>query len=145
MTSKQDIEEINIHLDRLDRDFKEITKQFSSIQTSLDLIYSDRDLLEDIQNEITKVRELVLSADKHNVDLTKDVKRVVETKTDEVKFTVEEKTNEVRKKLIKRVPDEIVSYIQHMFKKLPTTRKLEKKSRLESVISLLKFWNKIPF
>jgi hypothetical protein len=88
-TAYIDSQQIHIKLDNLERDVKEVTKYFKSIQRSLDAIYHDRDLLTDIQQDITKVRGLVLDTELHNEVRSREMKEVVEVKTDEVKKKVD--------------------------------------------------------
>jgi len=97
------IEEVKIHLDKLDKGIAEIKKEFYSIQRSLDAIYEDRDLLTDLANDIAKVRQLVISADKHNEELTNEVAYTVEKKSEEVKAEVTETSQEVKEKVISKV------------------------------------------
>lgn len=132
ITASPELEEIKLHLDKLDKDVKEVTKQFVSIQRSLDAIYEDRDLLTDIANDISKVRGLVISADKHNEQLTKGVEYTVEKKTDEVKTEVVASSKEVKESVVSKV----VHGVQKAFTKQSTT--LEKKPWYQRLLFWLK-------
>lgn len=97
------IEEVKQHLDRLDKDVKELAKQYKSIQVSLNAIYEDRDLLTDIANDIDKVRGLIIASDKHNETLTKEVADTVEKKTEQVKAEVQVTSHEVKNTVVQKV------------------------------------------
>lgn len=98
-----EFEEIKTELGKLNNNFNEIKRQFDSIQKSLDLIYSDRDLIREAKEDIEGLRGLVLTFDKHNENLTQDLKKeVIETGSkveqtaEEVKDTVDYKTDQIR-------------------------------------------------
>ena len=126
------LEEIKQYLDRIDKDVKEVKKQYSSIQRSLDAIYEDRDLLSDITNDIDKVRGLVISADKHNENLTKDVTHTVEKTAEQVKAEVHVTTHEVKNTMVQK----IVHGISKSFKQ--EDKALIKKPWYRRLL----FWNK---
>lgn len=112
-----EMEEVKLHLDRLDKDVKEISKQFKSIQISLNAIYEDRDLLTDIANDIEKVRGLVISSDRTNQVLTKEVENKVEKTAEQVKAEVHVQTHEVKNTIVQKV----VTGIQKTFTKEDAT------------------------
>lgn len=95
-----DVEEIKLHLDKMDKGFSELKKQFESIQTSLDYIYKDRDLLTDLANDILKVRQLVINSDKHNEVLTEKVVETVEKKTEAVQTEVVANSQSLQTKIV---------------------------------------------
>lgn len=83
--------------------YKELEKRFKSLQSSLDLIYNDRDLLKDITVNIEGLKALVLALDKHNENLTEDLKQSVvdthikvEEKAEEVKDTMDFNADQIR-------------------------------------------------
>ena len=97
------IEGLRTDIRRLNNNFAEVKKMFGSIQNSLDLIYNDRDILRDIKEDIEGARGLILAFDKHNENLTQDLKREVvdtgskvEQSAEEVKDTVDYKTDEIK-------------------------------------------------
>ena len=87
-----DVEKIKTSLIELANEVKETNKIFKSIQTSLDLIYNDRDLIKDVYAQGESIKGLILALDKHNETLTKSV----EQKVDETKHKVETTGNEVK-------------------------------------------------
>lgn len=127
--TKNDLEQLNIRLDKIEKIFKEVSKQYTSIQSSLSMIYDDRDLLTDVGDQISDVRGLILSADKHTETLSKDIKQTVESRTEEVMIIVEEQTNDIKKSL----PNKVLDNIQSMFKK--DKNKLKQKNIFQSFFS----------
>lgn len=96
-------EEIKTELKKNNEIFEEIKRQYDSIQKSLDLIYSDRNLIEGMKADIGSIRSLILTFDKHNENLTQDLKKEVidtgskvEQSAEEVKDTVDYKTDQIR-------------------------------------------------
>lgn len=123
---KVTLESVQVEIDSLKDNFKELGKKFNSIQRSLDAIYQDRDLLTDIQNDISQLKRLTLSADQHNEALSNEVKDTVETKVDEVKNKVVETTMEVNAKtdeVKESIPHKVISGIMKGFEKKDITPK----------------------
>ena len=96
-------EEIKLELKKLSEDFTEFGKKYDSIQASLDLIYNDRDLIKDIKADMEGLKGLILAFDKHNENLTQDLKKEVidtgskvEQSAEEVKDTVDYKTDQIK-------------------------------------------------
>lgn len=97
------LEEIKQYLDRIDKDVREVKKQYRDIQNALDSIYQDRDLITDVINDVDKIRGLVIAADKHNEELSKNVEYTVEKKTEQVKAEVHVTTHDVKNTIVQKV------------------------------------------
>ena len=96
-------EEVKGELIKLNDNFKELKKSLGSIQESINLVYNDRDLLKDIVDQIGGLKNIVLALDKHNENLTQDLKKEVidtgskvEQSAEEVKDTVDYKTDQLK-------------------------------------------------
>src|SRR3972149_5445099 len=70
--------------------FNELKRQYNSIQNSLDLIYNDRDLIKELKADVEAQRALILALDKHNENLTQDLKQEVIETGSKVEQTAEE-------------------------------------------------------
>lgn len=125
-------EEINRRLDKLDKDVREIGKQFASIQNSLNAIYEDRDLITDVINDLDKVRSLIVAADKNNTNLAKETQYVVEKKSEQVKAEVHVTTHDVKNTIVQKV----VTGITKQFKS--EDKSLVKRPWYKRLL----FWNK---
>ncbi len=108
-------EAIKTELIRLNDNIIENNKIFKSIESYLNLIYKDRDLLSGHDEKLSGIRELILNFDRHNENLTKDVQKElaetktrVEEKTEEVKDTVEHHVGELVDKKIIKVPNKSI-------------------------------------
>lgn len=110
--SDVDLRSLSLQLDQISNQNKEILKSLNGLQKSVDLVYEDRDLFADVMNAIHKVQTMVLSSDKHNESLTKEVVNTVEKKTDAVQAEVHVTTHEVKNTIINKVVKNIAKNFQ---------------------------------
>jgi hypothetical protein len=133
-------QEVELRLQHMERGIKEIGKQFSSIQKSLDLIYNDRDLITDISEDIGKVRRLVVTSDQKHEKLTDQVINTVKKETHLVKAEVAVSSEEVADKVkttIQTVTHSVLNGLHHSLKK--EGHKLSFRSRIAKFFSFFKF------
>lgn len=133
-----DMEEIKTELKKNNEIFEEIKRQYNSIQKSLDLVYSDRSLIEEVKIGIEGIRSLILTFDKHNENLTQDLKKEVidtgskvEQSAEEVKDTVDYKTDQIR---------EHVSEVKNLKVRIIKSRSLFR--RFFGIFGRLKSWRR---
>jgi|SRR3972149_345761 len=87
-------------MEKIEQDFvleelKKIVRRVDTIQKTLDLLYQDRNILEDILSRLTALEySLNLNKD-HQTQVQKDIKADI----GEVAITVEDKMEEVKEKL----------------------------------------------
>lgn len=90
-------EEVQIVLARLEDEIKKVIRRVDGLQKSVDLLYQDREILEDMQGSIKSLQEVLLYSRQHVDNAVKDVKAEVieqgfkvEEKVQAVKMSVEE-------------------------------------------------------
>ena len=78
---------------------KELKRRMDSIQTTLDLLYQDRNMLEDIVTRVSQVEQALNLNKQHQTEIQKDLKADIkqsqfstEDKMDEMKQVIDEKT-----------------------------------------------------
>jgi hypothetical protein len=131
-----ELQELNIKLDNLQKGVREVSKQYHSIQVTLDQIYEDRDLITDLDNGISQVKRLVVGAEKKNETLTKQVIETVQHETVLVKAEVAVNSEAVEKKVrntIQTVTHAVLNGLHHSLKK--DGKKLSFKSRIARLFS----------
>lgn len=90
---------ILLAIENVVNELKKVNRRLETLQSSADLIYKDRELLEDIQASGQALKQIILLNQEHQdnnaqhvkADI-KDVGVKVENKVDEVKNTMNEKT-----------------------------------------------------
>ena len=80
-------------------DVKKLVRDIGDIKQYLELVYKEREVLEDIQGSIKHLQEIILQNQNHQdnnkKDLkadVKDIQNIVESKVDEVKQEMDTKT-----------------------------------------------------
>ncbi len=102
-------EEVQIVLARLEDEIKKVIRRVDGLQKSVDLLYQDREILEDMQGSIKSLQEVLLYSRQHVDNAVKDVKAEVI----EQGFKVEEKVQAVKTS----VEDNISGLVQNIEKK----------------------------
>lgn len=99
---RQSIDNISYSFAKLGDEFAKLTRRIEQLQKSLDLLYEDRSILEDMQAGIRALQEVLLHNRKHMDNVVKDVKAEVieqgmkvEDKVDSVKETVEDNISDL--------------------------------------------------
>lgn len=85
-------------------ELKKVIRRLDSLQKTVDLLYSDRSILEDILGRLSTVEHSLNLNKEHQTDVQKDlkadirdIKEAVEDKVDEVRMEVQDKTIVVAK------------------------------------------------
>jgi chromosome segregation ATPase len=132
LETAQNIEQLKVGLNSLTDQLQNLSRQVRTLQESVDLVFEDRQILEDIKARIVALEEKVLLSRQHQDTVTKSIKADILG----VKSTVTEKVKEVQDSVgehIGVVADEIakkdgVVYVKEGFLKR-ITRFLSKKGR----------------
>jgi hypothetical protein len=127
------LEGLDLRLDKIEKAQVEISKQYTSIQNTLDEIYADRDILVNIEGALRDFKGMIHSSNRKQEELSDDVKQTVELKVEEVKDTVQDKVQAMNKTM----PNKILQGIQRTFSKEDI--RLEKKSILNRLTSFFRF------
>jgi len=102
-------EQIQLELSRLSDAFNKLIRRVDGLQKSVDLLYQDREILEDMQGSIKSLQEVLLYSRQHVDNAVKDVKAEVI----EQGLKVEEKVQSVKE----TVEDNITGLVQNIEKK----------------------------
>ena len=102
-------EQIQLELSRLSDAFNKLIRRVDGLQKSVDLLYQDREILEDMQGSIKSLQEVLLYSRQHVDNAVKDVKAEVI----EQGLKVEEKVQSVKE----TVQDNITGLVQNIEKK----------------------------
>jgi len=102
-------EQIQLELSRLSDAFNKLIRRVDGLQKSVDLLYQDREILEDMQGSIKSLQEVLLYSRQHVDNAVKDVKAEVI----EQSLKVEEKVQSVKE----TVEDNITGLVQNIEKK----------------------------
>ena len=98
-------EEKQVKESNIEGSLNRLSRRVDTMQKSLDLLFEDRKILEEILGSLAMLKELQFSTRSHQENLTKDIKaEVVDTKM-EVKDKVNEIVGSLDKKKIIRIPD----------------------------------------
>ena len=92
-------EQVKLAITNLSDEVKKIVRRQDDIQKSVDLLFADREILEDMQGSIKHLQEIIIQNQQHQDNTKKDLKAdvkesqlSVEAKVDEVQKTMNEKT-----------------------------------------------------
>jgi len=115
-----EIDELKVRIFKLEDLIDKVVRRQDSIQKSLDLIYNDREILEDIQGSIRALHEVSLHSRQHVDNKVDDVKAEVREQGLKVEERVEKIKNSMEQNAtdtIKTVEDNIGGLVQNIEKK----------------------------
>ena len=104
-------DEDNLSLSGVIDELKRTNRRINQLQKTVDLLYADREILEDIQSRLTGVEEKLRLSRQHDEQVRKDIKYEI----NEVKDRVEAKVGEIGEKLEKKKIITIKKYPEWMF------------------------------
>lgn len=81
---------------QLTDELKKVVRRVDTLQKSVDLLYQDRTILEDMQASITSLKEVLLTSRQHQDLMTKDLKFDVKEVGDKVEAKIDEVKENVR-------------------------------------------------
>lgn len=109
---------IQLELRKLGDEVKKVVRRQDEISKQVDLLFKDREILEDMQGSIKHLQEIILQNQTHQDNTKKDLKAdikgvqfAVEDKVDEVRLGIEEKTvlvNNVTESVISKIKKKLV-------------------------------------
>lgn len=83
----------------MEEDLKRIVRRLDSLQRTIDLLYNDRNILEDVVSRLLAVEQSLQLNKAHQTEIQKDIKadvrdvqNIVESKVDEVRGEISNKT-----------------------------------------------------
>lgn len=84
---------------KISDELKKMSRRLDSIQGTVDLLFKDRDMLEDLVNRVSQLEHALNMNREHQTDVSRDIQNevkkielAVEDKIDEVRMSVEDKT-----------------------------------------------------
>ena len=96
---------IQLEIAKLGDEVKKVVRRQDELQKSLDLLFADREIMEDMQGSIKHLQEIILQNQVHQDNGQKDLKAeireagaIVEDKVHEIKKEIGEKTVIVKSK-----------------------------------------------
>lgn len=95
MSSKN--ESLELEVAKLTDEVKKVKSRVYELQKTVDLLYKDREILEDIQGSIRKLQELQIQARVHHDNMAQDIKADVK----ESQLAVEEAVDEVKEDVVR--------------------------------------------
>ena len=109
---------IQVEIAKLGDEIKKVVRRVDQLQKSVDLLFADRQIIEDVQGSIKHLQEIILVNQTHQdnakKDLKADVKEVqnmVEAKIDEVKINQDENTL-----IVKSQKENIIDKVKNLIK-----------------------------
>ena len=90
------MEDKNEHF--VEDELAKFSRRLDSIQKTIDLLFADREILENIQGRLTGLEEQVKLARMHDNEVRKDIKDEIQTSGQQVVATVETKIDEIKSK-----------------------------------------------
>lgn len=81
---------------------KKIVRRIDSLQKTVDLLFEDRSILEDIQGRLTAVEEQLKLNRQHDNQVRKDIKEEIQTVGQNVQGAVEDKIDEINNQIEKK-------------------------------------------
>lgn len=104
-----------VKIEELSKEVNNLGRRISTAQKSIDLVYDDRQLLENINGNLVSLKQLVVDHQKHVDTSVKDIKADV----GDAKTVVEDKVDEKMNKLITSIKPKKVIFIDNgIFKKI---------------------------
>ena len=98
---KKDITGTDLRLSAIEEELKKVTRRQDEIQKSVDLLFQDRTILEDLVGSVGHLKEIILQNQEHQDtkgnSLKADIQYVAHTAED-IKSTVDDKTVIVKSK-----------------------------------------------
>ena len=70
----------NWNMSRLVDEFQKVVRRLDQLQKTVDLLYGDREILENIQGRLTALEEQWKLTRQHDVQVKQDIKTAIETK-----------------------------------------------------------------
>lgn len=97
MDNQSQIDQILVGIAKFEDELKKVVRRVDQIQKSVDILYQDREILEDMQGSIQALKEVLLHNRQHIDTVVKDVKAEVieqgakvEDKVNQMKDTVQD-------------------------------------------------------
>jgi len=91
-------EEKKLSLANIEGSINRLTRRLDELQKTVDLLFEDRKILEEVLGSIAHLKEIVHTSQSHQDNLTKDVKAEIK----DVQFAVEDKVEEVKQTIDKK-------------------------------------------
>lgn len=84
--SKTELQDLGVKLSKLEEEIKKVTRRLDETQKSVDLLFKDREILEDIQGSISHLKEIIVQNQQHqdvkHEDIKSDIQEVAHTTQD---------------------------------------------------------------
>jgi hypothetical protein len=91
----QDTEALSLQVKETKESLDKLVRRVDGLQKSVDLVYADREILEDIQGSISALKEILVSHKSHVDTATKDVKAEVIERSGELDTNINNLTEKV--------------------------------------------------
>jgi L-lysine 2,3-aminomutase len=109
MDNQSQIDQILVGIAKFEDELKKVVRRVDQIQKSVDILYQDREILEDMQGSIQALKEVLLHNRQHIDNAVKDVKAEVI----EQSAKVEDKVNQMKDS----VQDNLTGLVQNIEQK----------------------------
>lgn len=99
MEKQSQVDQILAGLSKFEDELKKVVRRVDQIQKSVDILYQDREILEDMQGSIQALKEVLLHNRQHMDTVVKDVKAEVIEQGTKVEDKVQEMNDSVQDNL----------------------------------------------
>ena len=94
---------IELELGKISDELKKVTRRINDLQKSVDLLYKDREILEDLQGSVRKLQELQLNARQHSDTVAQDIKFEIKDSQIKTEDKIEEKVEQAKEDIVKGI------------------------------------------
>ena len=98
-------DEKTLTIAKISESINKLSRKIDGIEKYLELIYKERELLDELLASNSMIKEFILSSRQHQENLTRDVKLEVQEVQSKVEDKVDEIGQQLEKKKIIKIPD----------------------------------------
>ena len=98
---------IDLGIEQIESNTKEILRRMDNQDRLLELIYKDRELINEAKEDIAGSKQRTVDSTKHIENVVKDHTFEMSKQVEEIKDVVENKGNEVKKDIVKGIAKEV--------------------------------------
>ena len=95
-------EEIKLELEKITEEQQKTNRRIDTMQKSLDLLFADREIFEDMQGRLTAIEEKMGLVRHHDETIRNDIKQEIQLSGDKVTAKVETKIDEIKSMVSKK-------------------------------------------
>lgn len=113
-------EKIKLQIEKNTSDIAEIIRRLNSIDGYIQLVYKDRELINELRDSVAGLKQRLVDNTQHQDNVAQDIKLEIHEKAEDVKDTIKDTGDEIKEDVAKGVVGTITEnkgIIEKIFKK----------------------------